>query len=543
MSDEEENTSQSWWTRLKSIIPKWLKILLRVIEIVLIAFGLFQLIVYVKSCSSENREKAREERKVRILVPLYATEEEYRNFMDMEEGAKIKFTNLNKFSSFSKKVSRDVMNSIDQASKEWFAGRRSSNDKGLADNHVDFYFFPEGYSSDTASYKSALSKALKESFNDGFEIAGLIGNITSSATIEYGKIIGGIDEDKSNNKGICAELNIKDGRCGKFPMILPLSTAANVPQTLRNSGVESVLRLPPDNKKQAELLADFLLNRSDKPILKSVIVKDLSNKSYSSDLVESFLQNYVQNPLDRSQKSGNGSQKKNEQAVFGSVLTTIPSGGEQGNIPIFSTIEKLKPEAVLVFGMTDISLDTISQINASSIKPKYIILTDGAVDEYLLPKIKPISYLKSSIQIYLSFPLNDPNPASVTEITKNLPIEDKKNLEMTHSVYVIDSVYILLELLNEGIFKDKNLDMTNKMMNEKVRNLYQESKKNSGIKVPSNISYAFDTFGNSTGLEYNLYRMCFSGLPNCPSEKEYEWQKVTTLFTNVNNINKKKSLK
>jgi len=500
-------------------ISSILKVIGQGVTIILALYGLYEIGKNIWGYFDESNQQERANRRVRVLVPLLATQEEFLKFMHMEEKRGLKYSSQYKF---SKKVSRDVMNSVTSAAQSWFAVHRTQQ-VGLSDDKVDFYFFPEGH--DEVSYKRALTKAIKESLFDGFEIASLIGNVTSTATVEYGKLVGGLKE------GICKEIQVLNETCGPFPMILPMATAANVTQTLRSNGVDAVLRLPPDNKQQAKLIAESLLRRSNKPIQKCVIVRDLSNKQYSNDLYENFQAAYVKEPLDASQKTNN-STENGKQVSWGTILTSIPSGGEQGNEPIFATIEKQTPEAVLVFGMTEVSLDTISQLRVSKFKPTVAILTDGAVDEYLQPQIRPIIDPRSKTELYLSFPLDEPNPSSVEEITKTLPLEDKRNLEMTHAMYVIDSVYIVLTLLDEGIFKQKRLEVTSKMMTDQINALYKDGSKNIGIAVPSKVAYAFDVFGNSTGLDYHLYRVCFSDLPGCPKNKDYSWVKTDILSTN-----------
>ena len=511
------NRPIAFFRRVTKSRPVWL--ISGVITIALTVFGLLQFAEWIGARSEEQAKHVREGRRVRFLVPLLATKREYLQFMDMEEGHRSRFPE----NQFSRKVSRDVMYSIKAASQRWFSSRRA-NGGDLKDEQVDFYFFPEGY--DEESYRAALHKALRESAADGTQVAAVIGNVTSTATIAYGKNCG-----EENVVVGTASNGSKITDPGKVPMILPLSTAANVPQTLRSYNVPAVLRLPPDNEKQTELISSFFLRATPKPILRVVVIKDLSNQAYSSDMLDSFRDHFVQIPLKDAQEvltkiPDNNRSKTSSLLPWGNLLTVIPSGGEEGNPPIFPILEKLSPDAIAVFGMTNVSLETLAQIRVSKIKPTKLVLTDGAVDEYLLPRIANLMDRRGNTEIYLSFPLETSDPEPVRDVTKVLEEKDRKNLDMTHALYVIDGVFIALTLLEEGIFRDKDNTSAREIMARKMGSLYQRGSKDIGVEVPSKISYTFDSFGNSTNLDYHMFRMCSANIPGCPASKEPAWVRV-----------------
>jgi hypothetical protein len=507
---------RAWW-RSKRRPVKWL---LRVLGFIVLLIGLWQGKEIIEGKWQSSKRNARESRRIRVLVPLYATKKEFFGFVDMEEGKHLKL----KKESFTKKVSRDMMTAVEGASQKWFSLRRG-NSGGLSDKQVDFYFFPEGYAEDPKSFQTALAKALREANADGYDAAGVLGNITSTATVEYGKICGqkNLDITKDNEK------SEQQNDVGQLPMVLPLSTASNVPQTLRGSDVPAVLRFPPDNEEQSKVLADFLLRQAKQPVLRTVVIRDVSNRTYSNDLIDNFRDRYVESPLKEAQeitakipklKQG----KLTDLITWGNMLAVLPAGGESGDPAIFAILEKLTPDAVLVCGMTDVSLETLAQVNSSQAKPKYVLLTDGAVDEYLLPQIANLVSANSDPQVFLSFPLETANPSSVEEVLKsNTTEKDRQNLEMTHALYVIDSVYIILTLLDEGIFKNEYNDTSREILTREMKSLYENGPKDVGIKVPSGITYTFDAFGNSTNLKYRLFRMCFPEVADCPKDKGIVW--------------------
>jgi hypothetical protein len=484
-----------------------------VVGIILTMWGLLEIGLRINSWRKENQQVKREGRRIRVLVPLLATKKEYLNYMQMEE---MKGKRYEDEFEFSIKVSRDVLNTIKAASQNWFSASRS-----LKQSQVDFYFFPEGNDPDTETYGNALKKALREAAWDKFQVASIIGNVTSTATLEYGKLCGKKSLDIRRDAEVDPERPTLTPM--QYPMILPMATAANVPQSLRGVGVPAVLRLPPDNEKQAKLIANLFL-RDAEPVLQSVVIRDLSNQIYSRDLVDSFREHYVREPLKAAQEATVILSPDNKKVLgnWGSILSVIPSGGEAGNPPIFFTLEKLKPDAVLIFGMTNVSLETLAQIRVSQEKPRYIILTDGAVDEYLLPRIKNLVNRENLSQLYLTFPLTTPDPPAVAKVTSVLDEDKKRNLDMTHAIYLIDSTHIILTMLEQGIFTDHDNSEAKDIIVKKIKGLYQEAGKGSkdiGIKdIPSQQNYLLDTFGNTTNLEYHLFKVCFPDLPNCTKE-------------------------
>src|ERR1041384_6915635 len=362
--DDDNHSSNKRENPLKKIRARWKKVrrsirwTLQVVGFIVLLLAVWQGNDFVNNKLESWKQTARESRRIRILVPLYATKKEFFQFIDLEEKKNLRVDKKD----FSKKVSRDMMSAVEAASQAWFSIRRGTNDS-LSDKQVDFYFFPEGYSEDPMSYKIALAKALREAQADGYQVAGILGNITSTATVEYGKLCGQKDLDITKDE----DMSSKQSDPGQLPMVVPLSTAANVPQTLRGSNVPAVLRLPPDNEEQSKVLADFLLHQA-KPVLNSVVIRDISNRTYSNDLIESFRDRYVQAPLKEAQEIAAKIPREKQDSLglpWGNILAVLPAGGEGGDPAIFSTLEKLAPEAVLVCGMTDVSLETLAQVKAS----------------------------------------------------------------------------------------------------------------------------------------------------------------------------------
>src|SRR5258708_4625176 len=388
-------------------------------------------------------------RRFRVLVPLLASKEEYLRYIELKDKRYDEFNN-----TFSRKVSRDVQNAVKAGEEAWFAKFKLRDGRTLSRDRVDFYFFPEG--TDDETHEQAMAKAMDDAKKDGFEVVGVIGNVTSTATLGYGKLCG---KEKYN-----------------LPMILPMATATNLTHSLRVSNVPAILRIPPANDKQAKLISDLLLTTAN-PALRTLIVKDLSNPVYSGDLVDSFRQSYVQKPLEKIERFESEFPGQRIPIQFGRILGVVPAGGDGGNPFMYSALQKVNPDALVLFGMTDFSLETIAQTRASGLKYRYLILTDGAVDEYLLPRLVSVLNDRQLRNTYLTFPLSVPMPQDLKKIMSVIGKNGRRNLEMTHALYVADAVQISLTILTTGIIEKDQTNSANHILTEGLKNWTAEAEK------------------------------------------------------------------
>lgn len=469
-------------------------------------------------------------RKFRILVPLQSNTGEYLDYI--QPNSKSSADDLNKF-PFSSKVSRNIRDTINATRNSWFLG----SDRFLTKDKIDFYFFPEGY--DKKSFADSYERALTDAMKDDREIVALVGNVSSSSTLEYARLAG---NEKIGNK--LMENRTKDGSVkidGRVPMILPLATSTSLTNNLRVEGVPSFLRFPPANDKQARFIAKFLLT-SQPNALNSILVKDLTNKTWSEDLVESFRNEYVQEPL-KVYEEHRVLYPKIE-ANFGRILAVPSIGGEFSSPFLYPSITALKPDALVIFGMTNGSLETLAQAKASDLKFKYIILTDGAVDEYLITRIVTLVDPEQIKRVRLSFPLPCSMPNELKSILSNVDKMEKgsqpnyRDFDMTHSLFVSDSVFTLLYVL-ENQLKQGNKKPAREIISEIINKWKDDAKdgeKAIDVIFPdSKRKYKIDQLGNTTNLDYHLFRIEFEEVneekiplwkhdEECPHDKKLEWQ-------------------
>jgi hypothetical protein len=492
------NRIKNWWqgvSRLTKIISAGIALI-----------GLISAILGIRTWWQDDAKAQfavkQAKRKFRVLVPLFASSQEYLRFMELGLG---EWYDEEKY---SKKVSRDFLNAIKASANNWFANYKPVKEMPFDKEKVDFYHFPEGYDEET--YKKSFEMALQHAMHDGREVVGVIGNVTSTVTQEYGKLCGGkVVSSVIEEYGKLHEGNMK------FPMILPLATATNVTHQLINSGVPAVLRLPPANEKQTKLISDFLLNQPGKAAVRALIVKDLSNLVYSTDLVDNFRTHFVLDPLETAQNIRRLAPNAQSSLPFGRILGVMPAGGERGAPFLYPAIERLQPDALLLFGMTECALETLLQADASRLQTKYTILTDGAVDEYLIPRVVGILSENQIKSIYLTFPLENPEHPCVNPVMSVLEEKDRRNLDMTHAIYVIDAAQIMLSVLEERIVKQGDARPASVSVAETIDKWRKEAERNKSksieIKFPcSDRKYIIDQFGNTTNIEYHIFRAEFS---------------------------------
>lgn len=461
--------------------------------------GLFTLLLFMQDTLQQRR-------KYLVLVPLYASSQEYLEFIGQADGHFPK-------ASFKRKVSLDTLYSLEAAKSAWFA--QTPKDKYLSPDNFQFYYFPEGY--DTDSYSAAFHKAIETAKKDGFEVVGAIGNITSTATKAYGSLY--------SEQGL--------------PLILPMATATNLADYLRGTCHLSILRLLPSNDKQAEMISNFLIEQH---AFRVIVAKDLSNPAYSEDLVEGFRAHFVTRPFEL--------QRKQNQIGLpmylvdsGQIVAVLPTGGEYGAPVAYSGLKEMNANALVMVGMTDFALETLAQARASNLAAKFTIFTDGAIDEDLLPQVnrlisdQPTSSQsqrksKRAVQnhdkrvpidgaVYIAFPLEDKMPSALYEnVFKDFHVLDRelggqRNLEMTHALYVVDSAQIMLTILRESVADQSYswfqkartpIGKTMEDWNAKKATESRFSCYNSGR------SYAFDGGGNAVEIDYHLYRATLPGV-------------------------------
>ncbi|HVE58592.1 MAG TPA: hypothetical protein VNB22_17290, partial [Pyrinomonadaceae bacterium] len=393
---------------------------------------------------------------------------------------------------------------------------------------------------DDTSFEKSFNHAVDIVKGQGREIVGLLGNVSSTSTLTYGKFCSrnykpmannfsinqNVDGNVNNNQIVTGNANNNqnaNSNTGKnteaendgIPMFLPLATATSLIKNLDLKNVPAVLRLPPANDKQAENISSFLLKGG---VFKTVILKDLTNETYSTDLIENFRENYVQKHL-----SGGTPD-------FGEIVGTIPIGGKETSPFLYSALSG-EGTGLVIAGMTNSAIETLAQAKASNSNFNAIILTDGAVDEYLGKRIKKIRNEDDLKNLYLSFPSPCSLDKALEKYIGDEPTLKPDDFKFTHALFVADGVYIIISELNDKIVQDRN-KTGNKILIDFINGLKEKAEKSEndwkdknpdkpenpasksvsiGTKLPfteiSKRDYLIDKFGNNTNAGYFLFKL------------------------------------
>jgi hypothetical protein len=446
------------------------------------------------SAATEERKKQEREhkkqwgRKFLVLVPLYAKNREYLKFVQTGEWSER--------DDFSQKVSNDVSLAIDAAQHYWIDTKRTDTDRVDTDGfELKFFRFPEGY--DDVTYEKAFQKAAEYAAKNGYEIAASIGHVTSTVTKKYGPFYAQ----------------------RKIPLIMPLATATDLTDHLVSSdGVPAVLRLPPSNIKQAELISRFLLRNN---AFNTLVIKDLSNPAYSDDLVEGFRNSFVIGPFADKQK---GNQRPSKEELFslgrfGRIFGVIPTGGETGEPFLRPSLKGRHWDALVLFGMTEFSVETLTQAWAENISARYTIISDGAVDEYLLPRLNGLIG-SGEHDILLAHPSDERLPSRLSPVLAQLDDDKKYSLEMTHAQYVVDSALFVLESIYGAVRKGNDHRPASEIVVSDIRKWIGQKSTPRAIYDPR-WAYTLDSSGNSENRDYHLYRAKLTG--HSGTLREVDW--------------------
>lgn len=434
-----------------------------------------------------------------ILVPVYTTAEEYQTFMRAES-----LKDALQLKPYAREISEEFRKAVELAKTRWEASERASD---LAARTV-FLFFPEGVGDrDSGTYQSAFDHALTLAKRANAKVAGAIGHVTSTATEIYAPLY--------------ARENLS--------LILPLATATSLMDTLASRGVEAI-RLVPNNRRQAESLARFLLNGGQpRPVSlaarerwpRAVVVADMSNPAYSTDLLREFRDQFCRSPLVNA---------KEWDAPHGQILASIPAGSPGVPALAAADLQSLRPDALVVLGMTEVALESLAQAEAAGLKARFTLMTDGAIDDYLLQRIHAIQrsapsgadpcddglakelesksageapdsseLVPGAGRLILSFPMSETDRQTLQTLDLS------PRYEMSHSLYVMDAATLMLAALDDY---ESGYPILRGTPRRSIRR-WIRSQKTRGAPVPVDLqnNYIFTPRGESSTGCYHLWEI------------------------------------
>lgn len=391
---------------------------------------------------------------------------------------------------YEQKISNDIATTIENARLE-FEVRNADVDR----TRFEFLHYVEG--TDADERRRIAREQVQRAAAAGRPVVCVIGHTTSQATLDAAPVY--------------AEF--------KIPVLMPYATKTGIAEDVARLRVDGcsiprALAFPPPNKTQAESLARFLRHHK----IRSVIVfRDATNRAYSDDCANELVRLLeVDVPADA-------------QPI--EVIGDVAVGGTSGQWYVTDAVKAANADAYVVVAMTKPSLEIVRQVTRSAATPKFILLTDGAIDENLIPRIAgsitattkrtrangaarlPESVDETTLSgppVYISFPESEVRPLGYDKIFARDKERSIKGL--SHSAYLADAVFLAYGVAAGAL--------RNGATSRRVRAIYVReldrvmNRSDAGGSILGAFSangeriYKFDTSGSRTaGTEYTIYRI------------------------------------
>ena len=339
---------------------------------------------------------------------------------------------------YQDKISNDVLHTIRNACLAFEDEHRDI--PWLRDNIV-FRDYVEGKDKDERI--ATAEKQIKMAANDGRPVVAVIGHTTSQATLD------------------AAPAYARH----QLPVLMPYATrtgiAAEVCQvTSDKERVPRALSFPPSNKVQAKSIAAFLMKPS-RGVHSVVLFRDAANHAYSDDCGSELLK------ILESDTSGPGNTPRVE------IVGDIAVGGADGHWYVSQDVVNARADAFVVIAMTKPSLEIVRQVARSDPRgwPKMIVLTDGAIDDNLIPRITPAVKTPDSTinvegrevakpfpRVFIAFPESDVQPGGYELVFTTPKAGGKPVTGLSHAAYLADCIYLAYStaaaILKKGRVKD-----------------------------------------------------------------------------------------
>jgi hypothetical protein len=315
-----------------------------------------------------------------------------------------------------------ISNDIDQTLKDAKLAFQNTHSDWHGYQAVEFQVYLEGRDKEERlriARDQILSAAARKA-----PVVAVIGHTTSQVTVETAPVY--------------AEFGIS--------VLIPYATKTGIAEDVTRPladgrQVPRALSFPPSNRAQANSIAEFLHNQKDAkgqpdPVRSVLIFRDAANRAYSDDCGNELVRLLENDPTS---KGGPPVE----------IVADISVGGDIGRWYYTRETATAKADAYIIITMAKPSLEIVRQVVRSSTSswPKLIVLTDGAIDDYLVPRIAPTiktrirsddgKEVKSFPPVYIAFPESDVEPKGYDAI-----FQKGKGRGLSHSAYLTDAIFV-----------------------------------------------------------------------------------------------------
>lgn len=247
------------------------------------------------------------------------------------------------------------------------------------------------------------------------------------------------------------------------PLIMPVPTNP----ALTSKDRLNVLRLPPTDVEQAEVVAKFILGLDS--VKRIAVIRDQDNASYSDFLAGKIISDLRQASIDKP----NGPVVVDEELVGGGRVSTS----------VTDSLKAFNVDALVVAGTTDNAITLLEMLNAAQLNP-IVIMTDGVIDKAFLHKISRIPN-----NLYVTFPLGRPKRPNESACSSVFA-----EFELSWCPYGFDAVVAIKTMLS-GLVNNTN-EKPSDLKKDQIVAYFQKLKHNDGFLTGEFNNYTFDREGD-----------------------------------------------
>jgi hypothetical protein len=273
-----------------------------------------------------------------------------------------------------------------------------------------------------------------------------------------------------------------------LPVIMPVPTNTSFTERNLQSTKKNLIRLPPNDAKQALVAAKFIIGHDRKKIL---VVRDADNAFYSYPLATLFTANI----------RASGTKQKAAPAIYNAAV-----GGDNSSESLVDSIIRNKIDAVFFAGTTENAITFLDSLNSIPPKktergpdqPLLILMSDGVLSADMLDKVHNIPP-----ELYLTFQVPDKR-------SNNGDHGDYcgRNFKYSFCPYGVDSVLVtkkIIEDITSGFHGFKKTYFDN-VSRADILGYFQELRKGNDVLPGAFGSYTFDLKGDNTGFDFTVLK-------------------------------------
>jgi hypothetical protein len=326
---------------------------------------------------------------------------------------------------YDDKISNDIARTVDNAEIAY-----ATRYPDLKRDSFVFRHYPEG--GNAVDRRRIAEDEIRRAAEERRPAVAVIGHTTSQATLDTAAVYAKHE----------------------LTVLMPYATRTGIAKNVASVDaggckVPRALQFPPSNKAQAISIAKFLRSNNVRSV---VLFRDAANDAYSSDCADALVA-LLENP-----EQPPPSTPPTAPVSRIEVVSEIPVSGGASRWYVTADVAAANADAYVVIAMTKPSLEIIRQTARAALKPKLIVLTDGAIDDNLIQRLqssiptvkqKPFPLTSAAMvransaefpPVVIAFPENEVTPTGYDAVFSKGT--EKAVRGLSHSAYLADAVFV-----------------------------------------------------------------------------------------------------